>query len=67
MSFHQKLANSILPTSLLRKQSSELVEAAWADTISGPFDPLRESDLLHASSPAYEAYVATMPAPLAAR
>ena len=67
MSFRQHLVNSILPTSLLRRKSSELVERAWEDTIAGPYDPLRESDLLHGGTPAYEAYAATIPVPLSVK
>lgn len=67
MSIRRFIANSILPASLLRKETSKLVEDAWAETVPGPFDPLKESDLMSGSEPSYERFALTIPMGLSSR
>jgi hypothetical protein len=67
MSFRQHFSNSVLPASLSRAKSSEAVERAWVETVAGPLDPLRDSDLLHATAHGHEVFALTMPMGLSAR
>jgi hypothetical protein len=67
MSFRQSIANSISPAAVSRQKDNDVDARGWEQTVPGPLDPLRASELLHGAEPAYERFALTMPMGLPAK